>query len=253
MGKLADKVVLVTGASRGMGAQTARRLAAENGALYLVADGTKEELESLTAECRASSGRDARYEIVDLSTRGAAEMIVANCVAEFGRIDVLINNAGVRCRKAFGDFTHEDFDLVEAVNIRTPFFACQAALPFMLRQGGGRIINIGSQLGTAAFDDHALYGSMKAALIYLTRSIAYEWSRHGIQANTVSPGAINTQYNLDRLADRPELRAKMEEHIPMGRFGKPDEVSEVIAFLATCDGNYIQGHDLVVDGGWLIH
>lgn len=253
MGKLTGKTALITGASRGMGAETARRLAAENAALYLVADGTQEELEKLVTDCRVASGAEALYEMVDLSVRGTAEAVVTNCVGALGRVDVLINNAGVRCRKPFGDFTHEDFDLVQAVNIRTPFFACQAALPIMHRQGGGRIINIGSQLGTAAFDDHALYGSMKAALIYLTRSIAYEWSRHGIQANTVSPGAIDTQYNLDRLTDKPELREKMESYIPMGRFGKPDEVAEVVAFLATCDGHYIQGHDLLVDGGWVIH
>lgn len=254
MAKLTGKVVLITGASRGMGRATALRLAAEDASLFLVANGTEDELCDVVSDCRTKlQNGQASYLLLDLSKLGAAEAMVAKCVEAFGRLDVLINNAGVRCRKRFGDFSHEDFELVQAVNIRTPFFACQAALPIMLRQGGGRIINIGSQLGSAAFDDHALYGWTKAALIYLTKAIAYEWGRKGIQANTVSPGPIDTQYNLDRLAEMPELRAKMESYVPLGRFGKPDEVAEVIAFLATCDSRFIQGHDLLVDGGWVIH
>jgi NAD(P)-dependent dehydrogenase (short-subunit alcohol dehydrogenase family) len=249
-----EKVAIITGASRGMGRETAFRLADLGVSLFLVADGTEAELRNVVEECRGrSSSVEARYAVRDLSRLGAAEEMVAECAEAFGRIDVLINNAAVRCRKRFGEFTHEDFDLVQAVNIRTPFFACQAVLPIMQRQGEGRIINIGSQIGTAAFDDHALYGWTKAALIYLSRAIAYEWSKYGIQVNTVSPGPINTQYNLERLSNMPELRRTMESHVPLGRFGKPEEVAEVICFLATCQSRYIQGHDLVVDGGWLIN
>lgn len=254
MGRLSGKVALITGASRGIGRATALRLAAEDASLFIVADGTEDELRSVVAEAqsKAETGK-AHYLVLDLSQRGSAKEMIARCENEFQRLDVLINNAGVRCRRTFGEFTQEDFDFVQAVNIRTPFFACQAALPIMLRQGGGRIINIGSQLGTATFDGHALYGLTKAALIYLTKSIAYEWGRKGIQANTVSPGPIDTEYNLNRLADMPELRAKMESYVPIGRFGKPDEIAEVVTFLATCESRFILGHDLLVDGGWVIH
>jgi NAD(P)-dependent dehydrogenase (short-subunit alcohol dehydrogenase family) len=254
MAKLTGKVALVTGASRGIGRATALRLAAAEANVFLVADGSEEELMAVAAECESrSNGAKAGYRMLDVTQLGTAETMVHECVRLFDRVDVLINNAGVRCRGKFGDYTYENYEFVQSANLRTPFFACQAVLPIMRRQGGGRIVNIGSQFGSVAFEDQSLYGMTKAALIYLTKAIAFEASRDGIHVNCVSPGPIATQYNVDRLSDKPDLRSKMESYVPMGRFGEPDEVAEVIAFLATCDGAFIQGHDLLVDGGWLTH
>lgn len=255
MAKLSGKVALVTGASRGMGMATAYKLAELGASLYLAADGIAAELTAVAAECRRrSKGEgDAKFGIFDLSVVGTAEKMVAAADAAFGRIDILVNNAGARCRKPFGTFENAEFDMIMNVNLRAPFFACQAVIPIMRRNGGGRIINIASQMGLVAKQNISLYAASKSALIQLTRSMAFELMKEGITINTVSPGAIETQYATDRLRGRPELRQEILGHIPLGRLGEPDEVAEVIVFLASCDGNFIQGHNLIVDGGHVIH
>lgn len=255
MSTMNGKVALVSGASRGIGKVTAQRLAEKGASLFLAADGTREELETLAADCRRrqQGDGDARFGLYDLSEIEAPRAMVESALDAFGRVDVLVNNAGVRCRKPFGEFTQEDFEFVVNVNIRAAFFASQAVLPAMRKAGGGRIIHVASQFGTVAFQDHALYGLTKAALIHLTRSMALELGPDGIIVNAVSPGPIATQYNIDRLADKPELRLKMESYVPLRRFGKPEEVAEAIVFLASCEGTFIHGHDLLVDGGFIIH
>lgn len=247
------KVALVTGASRGIGRETALALAAKGFALFLAAEGTVAELASVAAECRARGADDARHGIADLSQPGAAEAMVEQALAAFGRIDVLVNNAGIRCRKAFGTFTRDDFAAVVEVNLAAAFFASQAVLPAMRRQGGGRIIHVASQHGSVASEENALYGTTKAALIHLARNMAFELAAEGIHVNTVSPGPIATQYNLDTWGKQPGKLAMMASRVPAGRMGRPEEIAEAIVFLATTEGSYIHGHDLVVDGGYIIH
>ena len=254
MAKLKGQVALVSGASRGIGKAIALELAGEGASLYLVADGTEAELRAACSECgERHDAVDARYGIMELSEADAGVRMVAACLKTFGRLDVLVNNAGVRRRGRFGEFTRDDYEFVQAVNVRTPFFASQAALPAMREQGGGRIINITSQMGSVAFDDLALYGMSKAALIYMTRAISFDWARDGIRANCVSPGPIATQYNIDRLANDRAMWDKLERGTTVGRLGEPHEIAEAVCFLATCETDFIQGHDLVVDGGWTSH
>jgi NAD(P)-dependent dehydrogenase (short-subunit alcohol dehydrogenase family) len=166
---------------------------------------------------------------------------------------VLVNNAGIRCRKPFGAFTRTDFASVVEVNLAAAFFASQAVLPAMRRQGSGRIIHVASQHGSVASEENALYGTTKAALIHLARNMAFELAAKGIQVNTVSPGPIATQFNLDTWGKQPGKLEMMASRVPVGRMGRPEEVAEAIAFLATTEGSYIHGHDLVVDGGYVIH
>jgi NAD(P)-dependent dehydrogenase (short-subunit alcohol dehydrogenase family) len=255
MTALIGKAALITGASRGIGRATAVRMAEEGAAVYLAADGTLEELEKAAAECRERNptGAVTMVGIFDLTQLGAAETMVRQAHAALDRIDILVNNAGVRLRKPIGEFTQADYDFVMNVNLRSPFFACQAVLPIMRQQGGGRIINVASQMGSVTRKSIALYAMSKAALIHMTRSLAMECAAEGITANTVSPGPIETEYNSNRLRDDPQTRKQMTDDVPIGRFGTPEEVAEVIAFLATSKGNYIHGHDLLVDGGHTIH
>jgi NAD(P)-dependent dehydrogenase (short-subunit alcohol dehydrogenase family) len=196
---------------------------------------------------------DAQCIVVDLSRHSAAETMVEAALAAFGRIDVLVNNAGIRCRKAFGAFTREDFASLVEVNLAAAFFASQAVLPAMRRQGGGRIIHVASQHGSVASEENALYGTTKAALIHLARNMAFELAREGIHVNTVSPGPVATQFNLDTWGRQPGKLEMMAARVPAGRMGRPDEIAEAIVFLATTEGGYIHGHDLVVDGGYIIH
>jgi NAD(P)-dependent dehydrogenase (short-subunit alcohol dehydrogenase family) len=247
------KVALVTGASRGIGLETGLALAAKGFSLFLAAEGSAVELDEATAACLERGAGAARYGIADLSCPGAAESMVEDALAAFGRVDVLVNNAGIRCRKPFGSFTRADFAAMLEVNLAAAFFASQAVLPAMRRQGGGRIIHVASQHGSVASEENALYGTTKAALIHLARNMAFELAREGIQVNTVSPGPIATQYNLDTWGRQPGKLDMMTSRVPAGRMGRPEEIAEAIAFLATTEGSFIHGHDLVVDGGYIIH
>jgi NAD(P)-dependent dehydrogenase (short-subunit alcohol dehydrogenase family) len=247
------KVALVTGASRGIGRDTAIGLAGKGFTLFLTADQTDAELADVAAACRAAGGPDAAVRIIDLSIPGQAEAMIEAGLAAFGRIDVLVNNAGIRCRKPFGSFTRSDFGGLIEVNLAAAFFASQAVLPAMRAQGGGRIIHVASQHGSVASEDNALYGMTKAALIHLTRNMAFELAAEGIHVNSVSPGPIATQFNLDTWGKQPGKLEAMAARVPAGRMGRPEEVAEAIVFLATTEGSYIHGHDLVVDGGYIIH
>ncbi|HVY17558.1 MAG TPA: SDR family oxidoreductase [Rhodopila sp.] len=257
--KLASpKVALVTGASRGIGREIALALAAKGLSVYLAADGTEAELADTVAAAKAGGAPEARWTIVDLGTPGEAERMVETALAAMGRIDVLVNNAGIRCRKPFGAFTRADFAALIEVNLAAAFFASQAVLPAMRAQRdgngvGGRIIHIASQHGSVASEENALYGTTKAALIHLARNMAYELAKDGIQVNTVSPGPIATQFNKDTWGTIPGKLETMTARVPAGRMGRPEEIAEAVAFLATTDGSFIHGHDLVVDGGYIIH
>ena len=248
-----SRVALITGASRGIGEACAIALAARGFTLFLAAEGTAAELEAVAAACRAAGAPDAAHGVFDLERDGAAEAMVAAALARFGRVDVLVNNAGIRCRKEFGSFTRADFATLIGINLAAAFFASQAVLPAMRAQGGGRIIHMASQMGRVAAEQNALYGSAKAALIQLAKNMAFELAKDGIMVNAVSPGPIATQYNIDSYGREPGRTAQMTARVPAGRFGRPEEVAEAVVFLATCEGRFIQGHDLVVDGGYTIH
>ncbi len=248
-----SKVAVVTGASRGIGREAAWALAEHGFTLLLAAEGTEAELTEATAECLVRGAPRAEWLLADLSQPGEAERMIAGTLAATGRIDVLVNNAGIRCRKPFGTFTREEFDRVVQVNLASAFFASQAALPAMRAQGGGRIIHVASQMASVASEENAVYGLTKAALVHLTKSMAFELARENIQVNAVSPGPIATQYNIDSYGRQPGKMEQMTARVPAGRFGTPREVAECIAFLATQEGGFMQGANLVVDGGYIIH
>jgi short-subunit dehydrogenase len=246
-------VALVTGASRGIGREIALALAGKGLSVWLAAEGTEAELAGVAAACLDRGAPEALWGLADLSQAGAAEAMVEAALRAMGRVDVLVNNAGIRCRKDFGDFSRADFDSLVQVNLAAAFFASQAVLPAMRAQGGGRIVHIASQHGSVASEQNALYGITKAALIHLARNMAYELAAEGIHVNTVSPGPIATQFNIDTWGKVPGKMEAMAARVPAGRMGRPEEVAEAVAFLATTAGSYIHGHDLVVDGGYVIH
>lgn len=254
MGQAANRVAIVTGASRGIGRATARALATAGVQVFLVADGTAEELEAAVAECSAAhpAKLQSRYGMFDLARTDVAKAIVDATLTAFGRLDILVSNAGIRIRRPFGDFTAADFDRVVAVNLRAAFLLSQAVVPAMRAAGGGRIIFTASQLGIVADPGATLYGLTKAALIHLARSLALELAPDGIIVNAVSPGPIATEYYEQRLQREPELLRSRLEAIPLKRLGKPEEVAEAITFVATTSATFIHGHNLVIDGGFII-
>lgn len=255
MGKLDRKIAIVTGASRGIGRAIARRLAGEGASVFLAADGTEEELQAAAGECREAGGGSTAAEIgiFDLAQPGAAEAMVEAALNHFSQIDILVNNAGLRAHQPFGEFTHEDFERLVAVNLRAPFFASQAVLPSMRAAGGGRIIHIASQLGVVAARRTAIYGITKAGLIHLARVMALELAADGIAVNAISPGPTATEYYIKRLEHAPEDRKQRLADIPAGRFAEPDEIAAAVVFFASSDSSFIQGHNLIVDGGYVAH
>lgn len=257
MSALNGKCAVVTGASteKGIGRAIARRFAENGASVLLVAEGTEQQLHEAQRECReAKSAGRIEYGLFDLATPGNAEAMIAAADRLFGRVDILVNNAVFRTDYDFGDYTREMFDRAIAVNLAAPFFASQAVAPIMRRQGGGRIIHIASQLAKVTFAKRMLYGLTKAAIVHLTKSMAYELGRDGIIVNSISPGPILTQPILDRFnADPVEGKRRIETYMSIGRFGEADEIAEVALFLATNAPAYLQGEDICVDGGYTTH
>jgi NAD(P)-dependent dehydrogenase (short-subunit alcohol dehydrogenase family) len=248
------RVAVITGASRGIGRATARSLALAGMRVFLVADGTEQELQAAAAECTAAHPEEteARYGVFDLARAEAAPAIIDAVLGTYGRVDVLVSNAGIRIRRAFSDFTPDEFDRIVAINVRAGFLLSQAALPAMREAGGGRIIFMASQLGIVADPGATLYGMTKAALIHLARSLALELAADNITVNAVSPGPIATEYYEQRLQREPELLQRRLEAIPLKRLGRAEEVAELVTFLATTSATFIHGANVVIDGGFII-
>jgi NAD(P)-dependent dehydrogenase (short-subunit alcohol dehydrogenase family) len=252
---LSGKIAIVSGGSRGIGKSIALRLVREGVSVFITAEIMSTELEQSVADCNAAAIDNARAVCgaFDLVAEGAAEEMVAAARSAFPRVDILVNNAGIRGAKKFGEFSYNDFNSVVAVNLRAPFFASQAVVPLMKANGGGRIIHISSQHGIVAGRERVLYGVTKAALAFLARGMAYELSRYNILVNSISPGPIASEAYMERMAANPEQARHHRAYLPLGRPGDPDEVASVVAFLASDEATFIQGENIVVDGGFVIH
>ena len=254
MNDLTGKVALVTGASRGIGKATALALAQAGASVFLAADGTAAELSAVKSECEAMRpGNRAAFGEYDVGDPLRVQVMVDDTLGAFGRIDVLVNNAGIRIRKPFGEFTAADFDQLMAVNLRAAFLASQAVLPAMRAQGGGRIIHVASQMGMVAIANSALYGLAKAGLIYLAKAMAVELAPENISVNAISPGPIETEFTRRQMEIHPGYREKREALVPMGRWGTPEEVAETILILASTRASFITGSNVVIDGGYVAH
>jgi len=254
MAALTGKIALITGASRGIGRATARALSDAGAAVYLAADGTRAELSLVAAECRAQNAfARAEFGLFDLVDAADVTRMVDAALASFGRVDVLVNNAGIRIRHPFGEYSSAEFDRLVAVNLRAPFLASQAVVPSMRAHGGGRIVNVASQLGIVAAPDSALYGLAKAALIYLTKAMAFELAPDKITINAVSPGPIETEFTRARMESEPGYRESRASQVPLGRWGRPEEVAQAILFLASTEATFVHGSNMVIDGGYVIH
>jgi NAD(P)-dependent dehydrogenase (short-subunit alcohol dehydrogenase family) len=254
MPSLMGRTALVTGASRGIGAAIAVGLARTGASVFLAANDTDEYFQKVVRDCsEVNPALRAQYGVFDFLREGDAEKMVEAALREFGRVDILVNNAGIRIHRPFGEFSNSEFDQVVSVNLKAAFMASQAVIPAMKTNGGGRIINIASQMGLVANAEKALYGLTKAALIHLTKSMAFELAPHNITVNAVSPGPTMTEYNIERTTRNPEYKAQRLAYVRAGRYGRPDEIAEVVTFLATTDATFMQGHNLIVDGGYVTH
>src|SRR3984885_12398622 len=238
------QVALVTGAARGLGRAIALALAAAGADVALgLRDAARDG--GVAAEIEAL-GRRALPLQMDLAVPGQ----IGPAVARFGRLDILVNNAGIAPGNPAQDVREEDLDATLAVNVKGTFLASQAAGRVMIRQGSGKIVNIGSQAGAVALPGESVYCMTKAAIAHLTRCLAVEWGRHGITVNAVAPTFIRTPGTEPALSD-PEFRADVIERIAaLHRIGEPIEVAGVVVFLASPAASLITGETILVDGGW---
>jgi len=241
----AGKVALVTGAARGIGLATARRFLAEGWRVALL-----DIQGELLARSVAETGRPAATLALrcDVSDPAAIAEAVAGAARHFGRLDALVNNAGIAVFKPLLETTPEEWSRVLAVNLTGPFLATQAAAPLMAETGGGAVVNITSISGLRASTLRVAYGTSKAALAHLTKQQAVELAALGIRVNAVAPGPVDTA--MAKAVHTPEIRKDYHDTIPLDRYGLEEELAEAIVFLCTDRASYINGQVIAVDGGF---
>jgi 3-oxoacyl-[acyl-carrier protein] reductase len=245
-GLLAGRVVLVTGSSRGIGAEIAVKTGAE-GAIVAVHYGRSRDGADRTLARVREAGGDGDCFSADLADGAQAERLVVDVVARFGRIDGLVNNAGMDQRGPTLDLSPDEWDRVIATNLSACFRTIRAALPVMLEQGGGSIVNIASRLGQMGIPETAAYSAAKAGLIGLTRSLAREFGTRGVRINAVAPGVTLTEMTTD-LVDSEAGKARLRD-MALGRFGRADEVAEAVVFLLSDKASLFTGQTLNPNAG----
>ena len=242
---------LVTGSGRGIGSALAFGLA-QAGASVALSD-VPEQLPGAreTAERIKGEGVDSRTYGLDVLDLANIRRTVDEVVRDFGRLDILVNNAGIRRRQPALEVTEDNWDAVIDTNLKGPFFCAQAAARVMIEQGGGRIINISSQLAIIAGENRAAYCASKAGLANLTRVLALEWIQYGITVNAIGPGPTETPGLLDAdTRSAAELASDLSANMPLGRRMLPEELVGAAVYLASPSASATTGHLLIVDGGW---
>jgi 3-oxoacyl-[acyl-carrier protein] reductase len=243
--RLAGRVAVVTGASRGLGRAVALRLAAE-GACVVVNYRERRDAADEVVEAITAAGGRARAVAADVTVPDAAQALVAGAVADFGRLDILVNNAGITRDGLLMKMSEADWDKVLTTNLGSVFLVSRAAVRPMMRQRGGRIINMTSIAGLGGNAGQTNYSAAKAGIVGFTKSLAKEVGSRGVTVNAVAPGYITT----DLTADLPaELIETARQLTPLGRLGTPEDVAAAVAFLASDDAAFITAQVLRVDGG----
>ncbi|MFC9334338.1 SDR family NAD(P)-dependent oxidoreductase [Arthrobacter sp. NPDC057009] len=245
-GRFEGKTALVTGAGGGIGSAIARRLAAE-GAHVCVADANEAAAKEV-ADALAGEGLSAEPLVFDLLDPEASEAAVQRIIDTRGRLDVLVNNAGVNRRGDLLSLTEDDWDLSFAVNVDALFHLCRAVLPHMIEPGGGAIVNTASQWGLYPAPGHIAYNVSKAAVVAFTKNLARDYAPNNIRVNAVAPGEVHTPMLEAGLARSGRTVADLDALVPLGRIGKPEEIAALVAFLASDEAPYICGSVIEITG-----
>jgi NAD(P)-dependent dehydrogenase (short-subunit alcohol dehydrogenase family) len=245
--RLRGKVALITGSATGIGKATAIAMAREGA--RVVVNGRSRDLGQAVAEGINRDGGTAVYCYADVGISADVSKLVEFTVETYGGIDILMNNAYSTVPGSVVELSEPDWDRSMNVLLKAPFLACKAALPHMVKQRSGSIINTASVHGLMAWDQYVAYDTAKAGLINLTRQVAIDAGRHGIRANAICPGAIVVERSEEGFFQDREKIAKYAVMYPLGRLGRPDEVASTAVFLASDESSFITGTYILVDGG----
>jgi NAD(P)-dependent dehydrogenase (short-subunit alcohol dehydrogenase family) len=244
---LSGRVALITGASRGLGKSMALALGGAGASLALVArDATS--LHQVAKEARGA-GVDAEVYRVDVTDEPQVQDLERNVIERFGPVHILINNAGINIRKNVPEFTLQEWNSVIATNLTSAFLMCRSFVPHMKGQGYGRILNMTSIMSHVSLAGRAAYSSSKAGLLGFTRALALELAPEGICVVAISPGPFATEMNTALMND-PEKNAQFLSNIPLGRWGKVEDIGQLALFLCSGHAAFITGTDVLIDGGW---
>ena len=248
MGRLENKVALITGGSRGMGAAEAQ-LFAEEGAHVIIGDILEEQGRTTASKIDTPDTR-CLFERLDVLNVSNWKSVIQTIVSKFGKLDVLVNNAGVTSRKMLLDTSEVEWDRVMDINCKGTFLGIKTTIPVLKNSGGGSIINISSQMGLVGADYISpQYQASKGAVRLLTKSVAIQYAPNNIRCNSIHPAPIETDMTAE-VRDNPEAFQNMLRRIPMARYGKPKEVAYAALYLASDESSFVTGSEVVVDGGW---
>lgn len=245
--KLQGRVAVITGAGKGLGKSMALALAGAGAELALVGR-DRASLEQVAALCRGPNRRALPF-TADVMSEADVRQLESDVVREFGRCDILINNAGINIRKNITDFTLAEWRSVLDTNLTGAFLMCRSFVPHMKGRGYGRIINMTSIMSHISMAQRSAYSASKAGLLGMTKALALELAGEGITVNGISPGPFATEMNLP-LLQNPELNKQFVSRIPLGKWGKVEDIGKLALYLCSEDASFITGTDLLIDGGW---
>ncbi len=247
---LKNRVAFITGGNGGIGLGMAKGLAGA-GAAVVIAGRNKTKAQSALSELRVL-GAQTEFVVVDVLKEASCKQAIERAVERFGRLDILINNAGTSVRKQPQDLTAADWHLVMDTNLSSAFFCSQAAYPHMVKAGGGKIINIGSMMSVFASSYAAPYAASKGGIVQLARSMAVAWAKDNIQVNTILPGWIDTDLTRKAREQVVGLHDKVLARTPAQRWGAPGDFAGIAVFLAAAASDFITGAAIAVDGGYSV-